>query len=68
MVYKFIYPNCDLAVLTDLQRVTLTRIADQYGMTSTVEVSPIYGVDDGAVFVDTGTLLIGVETDGYAHT
>ena len=67
MTYKFIYPNCDPAVLTEVQRVTLTRIADQYGMPGTVEVSPIFG-GDGAVFVDTGTLLIGVETDGYAHT
>lgn len=67
MVYKFIYPSCDPAVLTEEQRDTLTEIADLYGMTGTVEVSPIFG-GDGAVFVDTGTLLIGVETDGYAHT
>ena len=67
MTYRFVWPNSDEAKLTEAQITALVRIADRYGMCGTVEVSPIFG-GNGAVFVDTGSMLIGVETDGYAHT
>jgi len=68
MTYRFVWPNSDPAKdLTEAQIAKLTSIAARFEMSGTVEVSPIFG-GDGAVFVNTGSMLIGVEADGYAHS
>jgi hypothetical protein len=49
------------------QREKINEIRIRHGLTDTVEVSPCFG-GDGAVMLNTGTMWIGIEIDGYAHT
>ena len=67
MVYRFVYPTGWSAKVTPAQYDSLVKVADRFGMTSTVEVSPMFG-GDGAVILNTGTMFLAVETDGYTHS
>jgi len=67
MTYRFIYPTCEEATLTNNQRVALEKVAQRWDMTNTVEVSPMFG-GAGAIVVNVGTMYLAVETDGYTHS
>lgn len=66
MHYKFVFPTGEKAPLNDAQHTALVRIADRHGFTENVEVHPMFGCN--GIMVNTGTMWIGVEEDGYAHT
>ncbi len=55
------------AVLTDAQVEAINKIRVRWGMCDTVEVIPMLA-SDGAVIVNTGTMFLAVETDGYTHS
>jgi hypothetical protein len=67
MDYRFVYPTSEPASLSPLQHASLVKVADRWGMTNRVEVSPMLG-GDGAVVVNVGTMWLAVETDGYTHS
>ena len=67
MTYRFVYPTSETATLTPEQHTALVRVADRWQMTSTVEVSPMFG-GDGAVVVNVGSMWLAVEPDGYTHS
>jgi len=53
--------------LTPEQMASIVRIHGKHNLVDTVEISPCFG-GDGAVMLNTGTMWIGIESDGYAHT
>ena len=67
VTYRFIYPTCEEASLTNDQRTALEKVAERWEMTTTVEVSPMFG-GAGAVIVNVGTMYLAVEPDGYTHS
>ena len=67
MKYRFAYPDGVIANLTEPQREKAAAIAERFGMTHTVTVRPMFGVE-GAICLDTGTMDIGILTDGSSHT
>ena len=67
MTYRFVYPTRETATLTPEQHPALVKVADRWQMTSTVEVSPMFG-GDGAIIVNVGTMWLAVEPDGYTHS
>lgn len=67
MAYRFVYPTCAPATLTPDQHTAMVKVATRWGMTETVEVSPMFG-GDGAIVVNVGTMWLAVERDGYTHS
>ena len=67
MKYRFVYPTGYEAVLTPDQRIALEKVAANWQMTGTIEVSPMLG-GDGAIIVNVGTMWLAVEVDGYTHS
>lgn len=67
MNYRFVFPTYDAAVLTEAQRASLVKVADRFHMCETVEIQPMFG-GDGAVIVNTGSMWLAIETDGYTHS
>ena len=53
--------------LTPEQIASVTRIHGKHNLVNTVEIHPMFA-GDGGVMLNTGTMWIGIETDGYAHT
>lgn len=62
-----LWPNGELATVTDKQRVAINNIAERYKLSDPVTVSPLFG-NDACVMVDCGSIVLGVETDGYTHS
>jgi len=65
--YRFQWPTGYSAHMTVPQFDKACDIAERFGMTSTVTVSPVFGVKD-AIGIDTGTMFIAVLPDGSSHS
>jgi hypothetical protein len=65
--YRFVWPTGYTAHMTVPQYEQACRIAQRYGMTHTVTVQPVFGLQD-AVLLDVGSMVIGVLADGSSHT
>lgn len=66
MNYTFVYPTGEKAEMNSVQYTSLCNVAHRHELTSTVTVHPMFGCK--GIMVNTGTMWIGVEEDGYAHT
>lgn len=65
--YKFVWGSGYACHMTVPQYDKACLIAEQWGMTHTVTVYPLFGVKD-AVGIDTGTMYIAVLPDGSSHS
>ncbi len=65
--YKFVWGSGYSAHMTVPQYDKACLIAEQWGMTHTVTVDPVFGVKD-AVGINTGTMYIAVLPDGSSHS
>ncbi len=65
--YKFVWGSGYSAHMTVPQYDRACLIAEQWGMTHTVTVDPVFGVKD-AVGINTGTMYIAVLPDGSSHS
>ena len=66
-VYRFVWPTGYAAHMTMEQFDTACLIAEQWGLTHTVTVQPVFGVKD-AVGIHTGSMFIAVLPDGSSHS
>ena len=67
-VYKFVWPTGYSAHMTVPQFESACKVAEQWGMTHTVTVEPMFG-GDGCILIQVDdNMWIAVETDGYAHS
>jgi len=65
--YRFVWNSGYACHMTVPQYDTACLIAEQWGMTHTVTVDPVFGVKD-AVGINTGTMYIAVLPDGSSHS
>ena len=65
--YKIVWGSGYSAHMTVPQYDRACLIAEQWGMTHTVTVDPVFGVKD-AVGINTGTMYIAVLPDGSSHS
>ena len=65
--YRFVWPTGYAAHMTVPQYEQACVIAEQWGMTHTVEVQPVFGVKD-AIGIHTGSMFIAVLPDGSSHS
>ena len=65
--YKFVWNSGYACHMTVPQYDTACLIAEQWGMTHTVTVDPVFGIKD-AVGINTGTMYIAVLPDGSSHS
>jgi hypothetical protein len=65
--YRFVWPTGFAAHMTVPQYDKACMIAEQWGLTSTVTVTPIFGVKD-AIGINTGYMYIAVLPDGSSHS
>ena len=64
---RIIWPNGELATVTDEQRVAINRKAERYKLSDPVTIEPLLG-DPGCVMLDCGSIVLGIETDGHTHS
>lgn len=65
--YRFVWPTGYSAHMTVPQFDKACLIAEQWGLTHTVTVQPIFGIKD-AVGIHTGSMFIAVLPDGSSHS
>lgn len=65
--YRFVWPTGFAAHMTVPQYDKACVIAEQWGMTHTVTVQPVFGVQD-AIGIHTGSMYIAVLPDGSSHS
>lgn len=65
--YRFVWPTGFSAHMTVPQYDKACLIAEQWGMTHTVTVQPVFGVKD-AIGIHTGSMYIAVLPDGSSHS
>lgn len=65
--YRFVWPTGYAAHMTVPQYNKACDIAQRFNMTHTVEVQPVFGMDD-AIGINTGTMFIAVLSDGSSHS
>lgn len=66
-VYRFVWPTGYSAHMTVPQYEKACMIAEQYGLTHTVEVQPVFGFPD-EIMINVGNFWIAVLPDGSSHT
>lgn len=67
-VYRFVWPTGYSAHMTVPQYEKACMIAEQYGLTHTVEVQPVFGSDGQEIMMNVGDLWIAVLPDGSSHS
>jgi hypothetical protein len=65
LVYKFLWPSGYAAHMTTDQYESACKVALRQNLPSPVTV---HGGSDDCIMIPTGSMWIGVERDGYAHT
>lgn len=65
--YRFVWNTGYAAHMTVPQYDKACDIAERFGMTHTVTVSPVFGMKD-AIGINTGTMYIAVLPDGSSHS
>ena len=67
LTYRFQYYNGFSAHMTVPQYEKACLIAEQWGLTQTVIVEPVFGMKD-AFMINTGSMYIAVLPDGSSHS
>lgn len=67
-VYRFVWPTGYSAHMTVPQYEKACMIAEQYGLTHTVEVQLVFGSDGKEIMMNVGEFWIAVLPDGSSHT
>jgi hypothetical protein len=65
LVYKFLWPSGYAAHMTTDQYESACKVALRQNLPSPVTV---HGGSDDCIMIHAGSMWIGVEKDGYAHT
>lgn len=65
--YRFVWGSGYAAHMTVAQYEKACRIAQQWNLPHTVNVSPVFGLND-AIGIHTGTMFIAVLADGSSHS
>lgn len=67
-VYRFVWPTGYSAHMSVPQYERACEIAEQYDLTHTVEVHPVFGTEGEDIMIDVGDFWIAVRHDGSSHT